>query len=174
MEKIKIRPVELYQGVLEKYATAYQKMNPNRYVALENDSDELLKTQHAHDLVVSKSRLEAWYIDGGLLSNVKQDAVYRVLKDKYLLIGEKTLTTLCVLRQFEIRAHNSFVEAKLPPEEVEQLERQKLLTRSTVQNSGVLYDLVFHPALAREIFEAHIYRQEGSVTQKRFRFGIVK
>ena len=173
-EKIKIRPVDLYRGVIEKYATAYRRQNPNRYVALENDSAELLKTQHAHNLVVSKSRLEAWYTVGGRLSNVKQDVVYRALKDKYLATGGKALPALCVLRQFEIRAHNFFVEAILPREEVRQLERQKLLTRSTVKNYGVLYDLVFHPALAREIFETHIYRQEGSVTPKRITLDIVK
>jgi len=173
-EKIKIRSVELYRGVIEKYASAYRRQNPDRYVALENDSAELLKTQHAHDLVVSKSRLEAWYTVGGRLSNVKEDAVYRVLKDKYLAISGKALPILCVLRQFEIRAHNLFVETKLRQEEVKQLERQKLLTKSTVQNYGVLYDLVFHPALARAIFETHIYRQEGCVTPKRITSGIVK
>ncbi|MFL5658182.1 MAG: TIR domain-containing protein [Ktedonobacteraceae bacterium] len=173
-EKIKIRPVDLYWGVIEKYATAYRRQNPNRYGALENDSAELLKTQHAHNLVVSKSRLEAWYTVGGRLSNVKQDVVYRALKGKYLATGGKALPALCVLRQFEIRAHNFFVETKLPRENVSQLERQKLLSRSTVQNYGVLYDLVFHPALAREIFETHIYRQEGSVTAKRITSGIIK
>jgi energy-coupling factor transporter ATP-binding protein EcfA2 len=173
-EKIKIRPVDLYRGVIEKYAAAYRRQNPNRYIALENDSAQLLKTQHAHDLVVSKSRLEAWYTIGGRLSDVKQDAVYRVLKDKYMVTGGKALPALCVLRQFEIRAHNFFVETKLPQEEVKQLERQKMLTRSTVQNQGVLYDLVFHPALARELFETHIYRQEGSVTPKRIKSDTVK
>src|SRR6266496_3676354 len=173
-EKIKIRPVDLYRGVIEKYATAYRRQDPNRYVALENDSAELLKTQHAHNLVVSKSRLEAWYTVGGRLSNVKQDVVYRALKDKYLATDGKALPALCVLRQFEIRAHNFFVETILPRAEVRQLERQKLLTRSTVKNYGVLYDLVFHPALAREIFETHIYRQEGSVTPKRITLDIVK
>jgi len=173
-EKIKIRPVDLYWGVIEKYATAYRRQNPIGYVAPENDSVELLKTQHAHNLVASKSRLEAWYTVGGRLSNIKQDAVYQALKDKYLTTGGKALSALCVLRQFEIRAHNFFVETKLPQEEVKELERQKLLTRSTVQNYGVLYDLIFHPALAREIFETYIYRQEGSVTLKRITLGIVK
>jgi hypothetical protein len=173
-ETIKIRPVDLYRGVIEKYATAYRRQNPNRYIALEDDSAELLKTQHAHNLVVSKSRLEAWYRVGGRLSDVKQDAVYRVLKDLYLATAGKALPALCALRQFEIRAHNFFVETKLPQEEVKQLVRQKLLTISTVQNYGVLYDLVFHPALAREIFEAHMYRQEGSVTPKRIISGIAK
>lgn len=173
-EKIKIRPVDLYWGVIEKYATAYQRQNPDSNFTLENDAAELLKAQHANNLVVSKSRLEAWYTVGGRLSDVKQDVVYRALKDKYLATDGKALAALCVLRQFEIRAHNFFVERILPREDVKQLERQKLLTRSTVQNYGVLYDLVFHPALAREIFESYIYRQEGSVTPKRITSGIVK
>jgi hypothetical protein len=172
--KIKIRSADLYKGIIEKYAAAYLRQNPNHYDALEYDSAELLKTQHAQDLIVSKSRLETWHAAGGPLSNVKQDAVYGALKDKYLPTGGKALPTLCVLRQFEIRAHNFFVETKLLQEEIEQLERQKLLARSTVQNYGVLYDLVLHPALAREIFEAHIYRQEGSVTPKRIMSGIAK
>jgi energy-coupling factor transporter ATP-binding protein EcfA2 len=168
-EKVTIRPVDLYWGMIEKYAQAYQRQHPGRYTALEDDSAERLKMQHAHNLVVSRSRLEAWRTIGGRLSEVKQDAVYRVLIDKYLLTAAHSLPVLCALRQFEIRAHNSFVEKKLPANEIEQLARQRLLTRS----QGVFYDLALHPALARELFDAYIYRQEGSASANRVMSGMI-
>ncbi len=168
-ETVKTRPEDVYWGMIEKYATYYQRQNPQRYVSLINDETKLLKRQHAHNLVASKSRLEAWSELGGRLSAVKQEAVYDTMIRRYFSRWKESLPMLCALRQYEIRAHNFFVESQLPPQEVMQLQEEKLLTNATVQNYGMLYDLAFHPAQAREIFEAYIYYQHGRVTWKHVR-----
>lgn len=165
-ETIKTRSEDVYWGMIEKYATYYQKQNPQRYVSLTDDEARVLKRQHAHNLVVSKSRLEAWSELGGRLSAVKQEAVYDTMIKRYFARWKESLPILCALRQYEIRAHNFFVESQLPCDEVTQLQEERLLTNSTEQNYGMLYDLAFHPAEAREIFEAYIYYQHGRVNWK--------
>ncbi len=165
-ETIEVYPQEIYRGVLERYAAVYQQQDPGRYVALEDDSAAALERQHAHNLVISKSRLDAWHELGGRLSGVKEEVVYQALREKYLSTSKVALPLLCALRQYEIPAHNLLVETKLPQEEIRQLEQEKLLTSAAVPHYGVLYDLHFHPAEAREIFKAHIYRQYGQVTSK--------
>lgn len=171
-ETVEVHPEDIYRGVLERYAAVYQQQDPARYVALEDDATVVLERQHAHNLIISKSRLDAWHDLGGRLSGVKEEAVYQALKEKYLSISKVALPMLCVLRQYEIPAHNLFVESSLPQEEVRQLEQDKLLTSTTVADYGVLYDLRFHPAEAREIFKAHIYRQYGQVTSKLLSQGV--
>jgi hypothetical protein len=171
---IKIQPEDIYWGIIETYTTAYRQQDPERYIALEDDSVALLQRQHAHDLVNSKSRLQAWHNLGGRLSEVKKEAVYQGLLKKYLPSSRDAMPSLCVLRQYEIRAHSNFVEKVLLWEEVKQLQKEKLLTSSLVQNYGVLYDLLLHPAQARELFEAYMYRQGSSITRQRIERGIVK
>jgi hypothetical protein len=166
---IKTRSEEVYWGMIEKYATYYQSQHPERYAALVEDEAKLLKRQHAHNLVVSKSRLEAWSELGGRLSEVKQEAVYTTMSKRYFSRWKEALPKLCALRQYEIRAHNFFVESQLPRQEVQQLQEEKLLTGATAQNYGMLYDLAFHPAEARELFEAYIYYRYGCVTWRHLR-----
>jgi TIR domain len=163
------RSEEVYWGMLEKYATYYQQQHPGRYASFTEDEIKLLKRQHAHNLVVSKSRLEAWSELGGRLSDVKQEAVYTAMIKRYCSRWKEALPKLCALRQYEIRAHNFFVESHLPRQEVQQLQEERLLTGATAQNYGMLYDLAFHPAEARELFEAYIYYRYGRVTGKHLR-----
>ncbi|MBV9705853.1 MAG: TIR domain-containing protein [Chloroflexi bacterium] len=172
-ERIRIRAKDLYWGIAQKYAVAYRQQAPERYVALEEDSAELLEKQHAHNLVISKSRLETWRVLGGRLSSIKQESVYEALKRQYLSRGGEALAALCVLRQYEIRAHNIFVETKLPLQEVEQLEREHLLTSVTLQNYGLLYNLVFHPAEACEVLKAYVYRKNGIGVQRYFETEVI-
>ena len=171
---IKTRSEDVYWGMIEKYATYYRRQDPERYAELLEDEAKLLKRQHAHNLVVSKSRLEAWSELGGRLSEVKQDAVYQVMIKRYCSRWKNALPKLCALRQYEIRAHNFFVESELPHQEVQQLKEERLLTGSTVQNYGMLYDLTFHPAEARELLEAYIYYRYGRVTWKHLRNSTVE
>ncbi len=171
-ETIEVHSLDIYRGVLESYAAAYRQQDPARYVALEDDSAAALQKQHGHNLVISKSRLDAWHELGGRLSSVKEEVVYQTLREKYLSVSKAALPMLCVLRQYEIPVHNLFVETKLPQEEVRLLEQDKLLTSMTVAHYGVLYDLRFHPAEAREIFKSYIYRQYGQVTSKQLSEGI--
>lgn len=166
---IETRSEEVYRGMLEKYATYYQRQHPERYAPFTEDEAKLLKKQHAHNLVLSKSRLEAWSELGGRLSEVKQEAVYTVMIKRYCARWKEALPKLCALRQYEIRAHNFFVESHLPRQEVQQLQEERLLTSATAQNYGMLYDLAFHPEEARELFEAYIYYRYGRVTGKHLR-----
>ena len=166
---IKTRSEDVYWGMIEKYATYYSRQHPERYAAVVEDEAKLLKRQHAHNLVVSKSRLEAWSELGGRLSEVKQEAVYNIMIKRYCSRWKEALPKLCALRQYEIRAHNFFVESQLPRQEVQQLQEERLLTGATAQNYGMLYDLAFHPAEARELFEAYIYYRYGRVTWKHLR-----
>jgi hypothetical protein len=119
--------------------------------------------------VASRSRLEEWREIGGKLSGVTQEAVYAAMDRKYLSQGRGALTALCALWQYEIPAHNLFVEQVLSDSEVKRLEKENLLDRSMVPGYGVLYEPVFHPEEAREIFEASIYRRWGYVDAKHVR-----
>ncbi len=168
-ETLKTRSEDVYWGMIEKYAAYYRRQNPERYALLTDDEAELLKRQHAHNLVVSKSRLEAWSEIGGRLSEVKPEAIYDAMIKRYFSRWREALPKLCALRQYEIRAHNIFVEANLPRQEVLQLQGERLLTGATEQNYGMLYDLAFHPEEARELFEAYIYYRYGRVTWKHIR-----
>ncbi len=160
-----IEAKQMYRGMLEAYAKVYRQENPDRYEALQKDSAPLLRMQHGHNLIISKIRLQAWHERGGSLSNIQQKDIYQELHRHYLSRHGDTLAALCVLRQYEVRAHTFFVE-KLPAEDVQQLARERLLTRAVVPHYGTLYDLIFHPAEAREIFEASIYGRYGSVTKQ--------
>ena len=70
------------------------------------------------NLVASRSRLVAWEAIGGRLSDVTSEAVYEALDRKYLSNAREALTVLCALWQYEIPAHNQFVEAKLPGQQL--------------------------------------------------------
>lgn len=158
-EKVAVESEKIYYSVLAKYAAAYQQENPNYYIALENEEASLLQEQHAHNLIASRIRLEVWRKTGGRLSEVKQEEVYKVLEQRYLSKARKTLSAICALWQYEIPVHNVFVEEVLDQIEIQHLRQQRLLTRSEVQGYGVLYELQLHAEVAREIFEANIYRQ---------------
>jgi len=166
---VAVKSEQIYQGVLEKCAAAYRQQDPERYVPLEDDwaqNASLLEAQHSHNLVASKSRLEAWRNLGGRLSAVTKEAVYKTL-GKYLTDVEEALPALCALWQYEIPAHNIFVETRLPRDEVKRLEDRHLLTHSITPGYGVLYQLAFHPEGAREVFEASIYRKWWDVNTER-------
>ena len=60
---------------------------------------------------------------------------------RYCVRWKGALPKLCALRQYEIRAHNFFVESQLPYQEVQQLQEERLLMGATAQNYGMLYDL---------------------------------
>ena len=160
---IEIQSQDIYKEILKKYEALYRQQDPQRYTPLIEDDEQLLTRQHAHNLVTSKSRLEIWRNLGGRLSEVTEDDVYHVLEKRYMTLGRTALTALCALHQYEIRAHTSFVET-LPSIEVKQLQVAKLLTYAIVPGYGQLYELVFHPEEAQELFKAHVYRKYGSVT----------
>jgi TIR domain len=163
-ETIKVHSEDVYWGMIKKYAAYYQLQNAHRYAPLVDSEAEALKKLHGHDLVVSKGLLEAWSKLGGRLSDVKRESTYDVIRTRYFSRWRETLPKLCALRQFEIRAHNLFVESQLPRQEVISLQEERLLTGATERNYGMLYDLTLHSAEAREIFRAYIYYQRGRVS----------
>jgi TIR domain len=160
---IKIESKHIYNEILKKYETLYRQQYPQHYTPLIEDDAQLLARQHAHNLVTSKSRLEIWRNLGGRLSEVTEEDVYHVLEKRYMTLGRTALAALCALHQYEIRAHTSFVET-LSSVEVKQLQVAKLLTYAIVPGYGQLYELVFHPEEAQELFKAYVYRKYGSVT----------
>ena len=54
----------------------------------------------------------------------------------------------------------------LPQNEVKQLEDRHLLDHAMITGYGVVYQSLFHPEEAREVFEASIYRKRGDVNAK--------
>ncbi len=167
---IEVQPKDLYRGIIDKYKEAYLHQEPARsYISLEEDDEAALRKQHAHNLVMSRIRLEAWCGLGGRLSELTRDVVYKSLGLKYLGLKKvdgvrKALLSFCALRQFEIPMHCNFVDsASLPKDEVKNLEKNKQLIRSSVQGYGIFYQLTHHSTEAREIFRAGIYYKEGGV-----------
>jgi len=164
---VEVQPKEIYRGVIGQYAAAYLRRDPDLYVALEDDNDSLLEAQHSHNLMASTSRLGAWAEMGGRLSDVTQETVYNALARKYLSRASGSLAALCALWQYEIPAHNLFVDGELPEDEVDWLKNENLLTCLMVPGYGLLYQPAFHPEEAQEIFEASIYCKWGNVNASR-------
>ena len=167
-EKVQVRSKDIYLQVIEQYVTTLRQLTPEYEKALANDDQGKLERQHAHNLVVSRSRLNVWEALGphSRLSEVRQEDLYRALETKYLSVYGTALATLCVLQRYEVRAHTFFVEKNLPQDEVKQLQKEKLLTYTLVTGYGRLYDLALHPTEARELFLAYVFNQYGHVTQE--------
>ncbi len=166
-EKVQVRSEDIYLQVIEQYVSALHQHTSEYKDVLKSDNVTMLERQHAHNLVVSRSRLDVWKTLGpqAHLSEVRQEDLYRSLETKYLSVYGTALTTLCVLQRYEIRAHTFFVK-NLPQDEIRRLQQEKLLVYSTVAGYGQLYDLVLHPNEARELFLAHVFNQYGRVTQE--------
>lgn len=162
---VTIRPEEIYQGIINKYSSYIQKSSPNNYVLPENDSYELIESQHAHNLIASKSRLELWHKIGGRLSDVSSEAVYQALAKKYLHTASETLISLCTIWQFEVPTHYAFVEKKSAFTDIELLERLQLVHNIVSPGYGTLFFLNIHSEEARELFHASIYCKWGKISR---------
>ena len=150
----------IWPGVLQSGSTAYQRQAPGKYVPLEDDEQQRLEEQHAHNLAVSRIYLETWQGIGGRLSDVTSEKVYEHLSEKYLIRATNSLPVLCVLWQYEIPAHTRFVD-QLDSEELSWLEAQGLMTSSQEPGYGQVYYPLFHSEQARMILEASVYRKQG-------------
>jgi len=166
-EKIEVRSENIYLQVIEQYITTLQQRTAHYDETLRNDNLAALEKQHAHNLVISRERLNVWEALGPehRLSEVRQEDLYRALETKYLSTYGIALAKLCTLQRYEIQAHTFYVEKQLAQEEVKRLQQDKLLTHATVTGYGRLYDLELHPTEARELFIAHVFSQYGNVTQ---------
>lgn len=167
---LKVQAETCYFPILQQYERVYRALYSTRsYTPVVDDDAALLNTQHAHNLIVSKTRLDSWRESGGRLSDVTQERVYVLLAERYLSLSVSALPALCALRQYEIRIHTLFVdkltEKERHAQEIQVLERERLLSHTLVNSYGQLYTLELHPALAREIFEAHIYAHYGNVAE---------
>ncbi len=167
-EKVQVCSEDIYLQVIEQYVTTLRQQTTEYENAFISDDRQKLEKQHAHNLVVSRSRLDVWEALGPRyhLSEVRQEDLYRALETKYLSVYGNALATLCVLQRYEVRAHTFFVEKNLPQDEIKQLQQEKLLTYAIVTGYGRLYDLSLHPAEARELFLASVFNQYGHVTQE--------
>ncbi len=167
-EKIQVRSEDIFLQVIEQYVTTLRQMVSDYKFLLKSDDNAALEKQHAHNLVISRSRLDVWRALGPQhrLSEVRQEDLYQALETKYLSVYGTALATLCALQRYEIRAHIAFVEKKLPQDEIKQLQKEKLLIHSAVIGYGQLYDLVLHPTEAREFFLASVFKQYGVITQE--------
>ena len=167
-EKVQVRSEDIFLQVIEQYVSTLPGKTYEYETMLNNDDAQTLEKQHAHNLVISRSRLDVWKALGPQhrLSEVRQEDLYRALEAKYLSVYGSALTTLCILQRYEVRAHIAFVEKKLPQDEIKQLQKEKLLIHSTVNGYGQLYDLVLHPTEAREFFLAHVFKQYGAINQE--------
>lgn len=166
-EKIEVRSERIFLQVIEQYVSTLHKQKVRYNELLKGDDVAILEKQHAHNLVISRDRLEVWDALGPehRLSEVRQEDLYRALETKYLSSYGTALARLCTLQRYEIPAHTFYVEKQLLQDEVKRLLQEKLLTRATVTGYGQLYDLTLHPTEARELFIAHVFTQYGSVTQ---------
>jgi len=166
-EKVQVRSEDIYLQVIAQYVSALRQHIPEYEDVLQSDNVTMLEKQHAHNLVISRSRLRVWETLGphAHLSGIRQEDLYRALETKYLSVYGTALTTLCVLQRYEVRAHTFFVKT-LPQDEIRRLQQEKLLVHSIVAGYGQLYDLVLHPTEARELFLAHVFSQYGTVTQE--------
>ena len=166
-EKIQVRSEDIFLQVIEQYVTSLRQHVSEYEDVLKSDDVTTLEKQHAHNLVISRSRLDVWETLGphSRLSEVRQEDLYQALETKYFATYGPALATLCVLQRYEIRAHTFFVK-NLPQDEIRRLQQEKLLIHSTVAGYGQLYDLILHPTEARELFLAHVFNQYGRVTQE--------
>ena len=167
-EKVQVRSENIYLQVIEHYVKTLRQQTTEYENAFVNDDRQKLEKQHAHNLVVSRSRLDVWEALGPRyhLSEVRQEDLYRALETKYLSVYGNALAVLCVLQRYEVRAHTFFVEKNLPQDEIKQLQKEKLLTYAVVTGYGRLYDLSMHPTEARELFLTSVFNQYGHVTQE--------
>ncbi len=166
-EKIEVRSENIYLQVIEQYITALHQQTARYDETLKNDNLAAIEKQHAHNLVISRDRLNVWEALGPehRLSEVRQEDLYRALETKYLSTYGTALAKLCILQRYEIQVHTFYVEKQLVQEEVKRLRQDKLLAHTTVTGYGRLYDLELHPTEARELFIAHVFSQYGNVTQ---------
>jgi hypothetical protein len=169
-----IEPEDLYWGILEKFASYCTGMDISRYMTLTIDDQQILYEQHSHNLIVSKSRLEAWKEVGGRLSEVSSSIVYQRLVSKFNDYNNETFRSLCALWQFEIPAHNTYVETQLNTEELEALKSNHILNSSLAEGYGIVYYLNLHPDEAKEIFFALFYARQGKIDLTKINVEIIK
>jgi hypothetical protein len=163
----------LYKNILQTYSDIYARTDPQRFIPVEKDfidSDRATKLELlcSHNLVVVKSVLEAWGKVGGWLSDVTVEIVLDSLADRYLSrVKKPALVHLCNLGQFEIPAHENFINQDYMRDSIEALLKENLIFPEDDELFGHCYKVSFHPKVAALIFQAYIYKKVGSTFEKR-------
>lgn len=166
---IKVESEKIYWGLINKYANFYVEQDPALYTPIEFDNQTVLESQHSHNLVISRSRIEAWRELGGKLSQVEPDKVYFQLAKRYIKFNNRTFLTLCALWQFEILAHNLFVDTMLEQDKLQSLLNEHILQRVLVRGYGFVYQLNLHPEEAKEVLVALYYSKYGEINIERLK-----
>lgn len=166
---INIESENIYLGLINKYADFYIQQDPSLYTSIELDDQSVLASQHSHNLVISRSRIEAWRDLGGKLSQVDPNVVYFQLAKRYLKFNNRTFLTLCTLWQFEILAHNLFVDTMLEQDNLQSLLSEHILQRVLVRGYGFVYQLNLHPEEAKEVLVALYYSKYGEINIERLK-----
>lgn len=169
---VSVQPEQIYKGILRKYSDAYKRINPQRFISVEDDLSDLNRTGKldrlcSHNLAVARSILEAWSDVGGWLSDVTEEVALGNLARRYLTDKKApALAPLCSLGQFEILIHDRFIR-HLPQESVNALSKENLIVPEDSPLYGRCHKVSFHPQVAALIFRAYLYRQMGSGFEKR-------
>ena len=168
-DQVDLKAEDLYTGVIQTYSKSYQRQGGGRYVPVEEDlhdpeKAELLRERCSHNLAVTQSFLEEWKEQGGRLSDVSEDKALDRLESLYLKHDQaKLVADLCALAQFEIPAHNSFIESNASyPKQLEVLQQEYLLTDYATKAYGLCYRLEMHAETTAQVFRAYIRRNKGS------------
>jgi hypothetical protein len=156
-----------YLGVLRTYSDIYCKAEPSRFVSLDLDLRDLdraekLERECSHNLAGARGRLEAWYENGGKLSDIGVEQTYKFLAERHLTRAKRpVIVSLCSLTAFEIPIHESYLE-QLPVDSVDTAFRENLLLLNDTLRYGHCYQLAFHPEVAAQLFDAYIKQRYGS------------
>jgi len=162
-------PESLYRNIFQTYSNVYMRTDPHRFIPIENDFSDSDRAAKLHllcskNLVVVRSILEEWGKRGGRLSDVTEEIVLDSLADRYLssYVKKVALVPLCNLGQFEIPAHEIFIDQNFMQESIKALINENMIFPEDDKLFGRCYKVSFHPQVAALIFRAYIYRNIGS------------
>ena len=164
---VKVEPEQIYKGMLRACNDAYRRIAPKYFVPVDTDLGDpdcaqKLERLCAHNLIEARSLLEAWGNIGGRLSDVTEEAALDGLGRRHLTQHKvPALIPLCGLAQFEITAHQDFVN-QLPQESIGLIRRENLITPEDTLFYGRCYQLLFHPQTAARLFQAYVRQRVGA------------
>lgn len=166
---VHVQSERIYTGMLKRYSDIYCRNEPSRFTPVDEDlknPDSARKLEHlcAHNLAATHGILEEWGKAGGRLSDVTEEATLDSLHHRHLTqIKTPTLAPLCCLAQFEIPAHDSFIN-QLSVENSESIQtlRAENLLQPVDSPYGRCYQIDFHPQTAAQIFRAYVKRKVGT------------
>jgi hypothetical protein len=157
---------QIYEGALLTYSDAYRNLDQTRFVPAQNDLADPQRAASiqqlcSHNLITMRSVVDTWRELGGWLSDISEEAALQGVANRYLTRNKgPALIPLCNLAQFEIPAHDSYVN-ELPQENVRALIDENFINTEHTTN-GRFHYLNIHPQVAAQIFRAYVWQQIGT------------